>query len=523
MVAAVSSTTTTPNSKVSSRSSSPAVLLPSESDNNGHPPPRRPESRDVTSRYLSATASSNPSIDTMTSSSSSSSSSSTTTLSLNSVCTPRRRLPSMNHVSPASPVNNKRDQSVERHRSGNSHTGEMLNKTSARSLSVSFQGESFAVPVSKVAKPANNGLRNGTPERRKITVATPARACENSKPIDKQRWPGRSRQGSFMKSSGSGIAGAVEALRKSMTAGKTVNKLVNDSDNSDHAISDTDSDVRRGGRRAIAVPARFWQETINLLRRVQPESVSASPSKSNKLISGYKFLDDGPKLSPKGSPSSPVRGAIPLPSSGKRGIPLSPERNAVGCNSNLGNTPSILSFSVDSRRGKVGEKKLVDAHVLRLMHNKHLQWRFANAKIDAAMLVQQATAEKSLYNAWVTISKIWHSVISKRVEMQQLKQNLKLHSILKKQVRNDEMSYLDNWDLTDRDHSISLAGAIGALESSSLCLPVLSGAKADIQNLKDAICSAFDVMQAITVSICSLVTKVMELFELRFFLLVMIT
>ncbi|KAJ0789709.1 putative QWRF family protein [Helianthus annuus] len=486
MVADLSSTPTTPKPKVLPPVPAPAKpkrvpLVVSDNNNNGGSLQRRTKPKNVTSRYLSYS---------------------------NSVSTPTKRFPSL------SPATNRRDQSVEM-----STTAKMLTKTSARSLSVSFQGESFALPVSKVGKPATNGLKTGTPERKKApaTVTT-----------------GRSRRESFMtmsvdftgekpELSKSETAGKVRVLQKSITAEtklghnkpETVRECDNpkqtrsitaemklehnkpetvpDFDNSDHTDSDPESSISsgstvghvRGGPRAIVVPARFWQETINLLRRVQPQPqrkpvpVSSPPPllKNNKMSYGYKVLHDGAKVAPRGS--------------------------SLLKNDSLGNTVSILSFCADAKRGKVGEKKLLDAHVLRMLHNKHMQWRFANAKVDAAMVVQRAAAQKTLYNAWVTISKLWHSVISKRLQLQQLKHNLKLHYLLKKQ-----MLHLDNWDITERDYSISLAGAIMALESSSLCLPVISGAKADVQNLKDAICSAVDVMQDMAVSICSLVAKV---------------
>ncbi|KAI3512801.1 hypothetical protein L1887_20120 [Cichorium endivia] len=110
-----------------------------------------------------------------------------------------------------------------------------------------------------------NPLFPGTPEKRKA-AATPARTSADSHPIDKRRWPGRSRQGSSMtmsldftdqktKLSGSGTTSVVRALQNLMTAETkvkhnkleipeidgTVNKLVYDSDNSDHASSDTES------------------------------------------------------------------------------------------------------------------------------------------------------------------------------------------------------------------------------------------------------------------------------------------
>ncbi|KAI7753701.1 hypothetical protein M8C21_025505 [Ambrosia artemisiifolia] len=315
-----------------------------------------------------------------------------------------------------------------------SSSAKILTKTSARSLSVSFQGESFALPVSKVEKPANNGLNNFTREKKK--------APETVRPV----------------------------LRKSITDETKLDHIkpetIRDYDESDRTDSDPESvssssslgHVR--GPRAIVVPARFWQETINLLRRVQPVGVSATPQllKTKRMSFGRKVGQEGAKVVPRGE------GSV----------------FCVPKDDGLGNTVSVLSFCGDVKRGKVGEKKVVDVHVLRVLHNKHLQWRFANARADAAMLVQRAAAK-----------------------LQQLKHNLKLHSLLKKQIL-----HLDDWDLTDKDYSISLAGAIEALESSSLCLPVLSGAKADMQDLKDAVCTAADTMQAMAVSICSLVTKV---------------
>ncbi|XP_076928872.1 QWRF motif-containing protein 2-like [Bidens hawaiensis] len=413
MVADLSSTTTPPKPKPKPKPSSPSSKpkpAPLLSDNNGRNSRQKP--KHVTSRYLSYTNSYSNAVDVT-----------------------------------SSPVSNRRSVQV-------SATAKMLTKTSARSLSVSFQGESFALPVSKVEKPA----------------------------LERKKPPPRSRQATMSvdftdeKTKLSGCDSDSESISSGSTLG-------NNNNNNNNIRGGT------GPPRAIVVPARFWQETINLLRRVQPVPVDVLPTpallknnnnNNNKPVG--KVMHDGtPKLQPQGS---------------------SADSYSKSNYNSLGNAASILSFSADSKRGKVGEKKLVDAHVLRVLHNKHMQWQFANAKAEAAMVVQRATAQKTLYNARVSISKLWHSVISKRLQMQQLKHNLKLHSLLKKQ-----MLYLDNWDLTDRDYSISLAGAIAALESSSLCLPVLSGAKADILDLKDAICSAVDIMQAMAISLCSLVTK----------------
>ncbi|MBA0573079.1 hypothetical protein Golob_000373, partial [Gossypium lobatum] len=53
--------------------------------------------------------------------------------------------------------------------------------------------------------------------------------------------------------------------------------------------------------------------------------------------------------------------------------------------------------------------------------------------------------------------------------------------------------------------------ATEALKASTLRLPIIGKATADIQNLKDAISSAVEMMQAMASSICSLLSKVEEM------------
>ncbi|KAI3761129.1 hypothetical protein L1987_51537 [Smallanthus sonchifolius] len=535
MVANVSSSATTPNPKLSSRGPSPskpkrAPLVPSEADNNGPSLPRRPKSRDVSSRYLSSTASVTT---TMTSTSSSSSFSSTTSSSSsNSMCTPRRRFPSplvssTNLMTPSSTMNSKRAQSTERRRPVTPRIGEMSDtaKMPARSLSASFQGQSLSKESKSPPTASNNGSRHGTPERRAVT---PVKKLGNAKPIDQQRWPGRSRQESFMtrsvdftnenmKLSGSGTVTAVRALQKSMIretklkpnkpeTNRNADKLFSDSDHSDRAISDAES-VSSGSTLgiirgvipgALMVPARFRQETVNRLRRIKLEPVSPPLSGNNKLASVNRYLKDGPALSPRGLSPSPVR-RDSRPASPSKSVLLS---SASSPSRGMPSPTRAWSRIGSDRRRKVGDNAIVDAHVLRLVHNKYLQWRFANARADAAMLVQRATAQKSLYNSWVSTSKIRQSVISKQIEVQQLRQNLKLYTVLKNQIQ-----YLKVWDQVERDHIVSLSETIVSLESSTLRLPLVDGAKANLQSLKDAIHSAADVTQAMASVIRSIVIK----------------
>lgn len=455
--------------------------------------------------------------------------------------------------------------------------------TSTRSLSVSFQGEAFSLPISKtkVTTPSPNlsTLRKGTPERKR--PPTPLRGkldngggdhVENTKPTDHHRWPARIRQPNVtllskslsldcgvektnINSSGNVIRALNQSMnldsrRASLDGGRSSLDLGNSIDllntlqqnpdsnsvkdsymvSSDHTASDTDSvssgstsgvqensglNRLRHGPRGIMVSAKFWQETNSRMRRLQDPSSPLSTSPGSKLITppkpsnSKKFLSDSPLWSPRtmGSPNR-MRPSSPskfMASSPSRGM-ISPRRNSVsGISTNFSETPSVLSFAVDVRRGKVGENRIFDAHLLRLLYNRQLQWRFVNARTEDIVLKQKHGVEENLWNAWITISDLRDSVTKKRHRLQLLRQKLKLASILKAQI-----VFLEDWAYLDKDHSRSLLGAIEALKASTLRLPVGAGASADLQSMKDAISSALDVMQAMASSTHPLCLQVEE-------------
>ncbi|XWS14786.1 hypothetical protein CRYUN_Cryun35bG0038100 [Craigia yunnanensis] len=566
MVAAVSATVNTKQHGGGQLHQNPSrpPLLPSDPDN--AIAPRRQKFREVTSRYLSSSSSSSNS--STSSSSSSAASAKRCPSPLVSRTSHSTAITTPTHANPSAI---KRSQSVEgrqavtprpnnsmdlRTSNSNDNNGKLsaIQKflfTSTKSLPVSFQGESFSYQFSK-AKPAPSPstTRKGTPERRKPTAATPTpgRGTDQTENSKTEFWPARLRQPNSMSRSmdsmderkrlnGSVNGNVVRALQNSMidNTDLTAVTAVGSEAQCDPVASDTESvssgstsgalesscngngDVKRGPR-GIMVPARFWQETNNRLRRTDPSSpVSKKNTTQSKLVAPDKFGIDSPLSSPKGVVNSrgrlsPIRGPVRPASPSKLGAsstssPLrgvSPSRVRNGLGGNLVNTPSILSFAGDViKMGKIGENKVSDAHLLRLHHNGQLQWRFINARADAALSSQRSNAEKSLYDACITTSKLRESISAKRMELQLLRQNLKLSSILKGQ-----MILLDEWAVFDHDYCSSLSGATEALMASTLRLPVVSGARADVPKLKDAICLAVDVMQALASSICPLLSKV---------------
>ncbi|XP_073125616.1 QWRF motif-containing protein 2-like isoform X2 [Henckelia pumila] len=404
--------------------------------------------------------------------------------------------------------------------------------TSTRRLSVSFQGEGFSLPVSKTKvtpQPNLSSVRKGTQERRRTDIPLGGKGgnggdqIDISKFVDQHRWAagnpllsrslncGIGEETCELIGSGDGI----QALRQSVTDERRPSldesSLPSDliTSDSDSVSSDSTSGVQESGGASqghngssgIVDLAQFWQEMNNRLRRLQDPGSPLSNSTGSRIIAP-------PKLKKYASGSiraaSPSKLMSPVGSSPSWGHSPSRIRNAVStiCN-NFVETPSVLSFAVDIRRGKVGENQILDAHLLRLLYNRHLQWRSVNARTEAVLLVQKRNSEKNLWNAWITISDLRDTVTKKRHRLQLLKRKLKLAFILK-----GHMSSLEDWASMDKDHSFSLVGAIEALKASTLRLPATGGATADIQSLKDAIGSAVEVIHAVTSSIRSLQPKV---------------
>ncbi|KAI3996667.1 hypothetical protein MKX01_009499 [Papaver californicum] len=525
-------------------------LVPSEK-NNAFSRKTRP-TREVSSRYKS-TITSSPSLPTHTVPRRSSSPSVTRTVSSTPLFAKRsvsaeRRRPST-PPSPPRPSTPNRDslndvQTPSRKVVGSGRT-EGLWPSTMRSLCVSFQSDTFSLPVIKKEKPvthdhtlkpsANLGHRQSetplsqrktTPERKR----TPLRGrnasdqSENSRPLDNshsrimdQRWP--SRTGG--KVSGSALNRSIDFTDKpSRTSSSPLPA---------RGLSPSRKSPARGGLQKAQSDAasqllfddlekegvcRPGSSNGASLRSSSPFNIGSSIvsiplsscERSSTLRSSRSQSLPIPGLSRPASPStapllssSPARGMI-SPSRGRPNTPF-PSVSSVACRSST--STSVLSFIADVKKGKKGSNHIEDAHQLRLLYNRFMQWKFINARADAALSIQQIAAERTLYNVWIMTSGLWDSVTMKRINLREMTEELKLNSVL-----NNQMVYLDDWALLEREHSSSLAGAIEALEACTLRLPVTGGARVDSNTLKDAVCSALDVMQAMGSSVCSLQSRV---------------
>ncbi|XP_059285490.1 AUGMIN subunit 8 [Lycium ferocissimum] len=515
---------------------------------------RRPRTREVSSRYRSPTPStssgprrcSSPNVTRI-------GTTTTSALSLpkRAISAERKRPTTPSSPTSRSPSTPVHDTSVEellsRKLAGN-RLPESLWPSTMRSLSVSFQSDTFSLPVGKREKPAPHALcdrtlrpssnvvqkqgetppgsRKVTPERRRSPLKgkNSVDQGENSRPVDslnarlvdQHRWPSR--------------------VSMKVVPSGSMNRSIDLSDKKSKIAPNTRSvtpSLRRLSLDGYSKPLqKSSSDLLSLVssddgvkvrgRSVDDNSLSMQKSTSStsldRTVSGNPVARSHTVSAPGSRFPSPNKASF-LPSSASRGV--SPSRvKSVPTTPSRGPSPSrirpsspsrqqpktatsVLSFIADIKKGKKAANHIEDVHQLRLLYNRHLQWRYANARSDAALHAQKVKAEKTLYNVWRNTSNLWASVIKKRVALQQLKLKLKLFAVL-----NEQHTYLDEWASIEGDHTSSLSHVIQDLQACTLRLPITGRAKGDIEVVKEAVSSAVDVMQAMGSSMRFILSRV---------------
>ncbi|KAL5724136.1 hypothetical protein ACHQM5_007436 [Ranunculus cassubicifolius] len=145
---------------------------------------------------------------------------------------------------------------------------------------------------------------------------------------------------------------------------------------------------------------------------------------------------------------------------------------------------------LEGKKGVKVSNNQEQVHLLRMLYNHHLQWRYANARAEAATNAQSIAATKSVHAIATKISELHDSVDKKRVEIRQLKKERNLSTVLEAQ-----MPYLDEWSSLEGEYSTSLAGAIKALQDASIRLPIIGNVKANPTDVGKALSSAANMME----------------------------
>ncbi|OEL20786.1 hypothetical protein BAE44_0018191 [Dichanthelium oligosanthes] len=141
-------------------------------------------------------------------------------------------------------------------------------------------------------------------------------------------------------------------------------------------------------------------------------------------------------------------------------------------------TVTLLSSPpVSSSRSSTGGGAEV-WHEMRMAHCRLLQWRFANAKAEAARKRKQASAELDLMGTWASVSELRGKVARKRVQLEKEKQKIRLNTVLSSQMKD-----LESWEQVETKHVAALASTVDCTRAAVCRLPLTNGAKVSVPSL----------------------------------------
>ncbi|XP_042446630.1 QWRF motif-containing protein 2-like [Zingiber officinale] len=277
--------------------------------------------------------------------------------------------------------------------------------TTSRSLSVSFQGESLSYQTSKARLVSPSPIRKPTPERR--TSIAPSFKSESFRPSENHhRW-------------------AAARTQQCIALTRSLNCSVPDND----SVLVLDEGARRASFDGGDFSLPFYTDILSSGGNSEPFELNA---RSPRIAATTCGRDVPARFLLEEGVSWQLYHQEAL--LGVQRVSIGPARSFSDTVPFSCNAASMFGMGADIKRGTYVERQLEDAHRLRLLNNRHLQWWWVNAQVKDTFLMQKLTAEKRLYGAWITIAKMHKSLAVNKLQLQTKKQYLKFSSILKGQV-----------------------------------------------------------------------------------------
>ncbi|KAG7561500.1 QWRF family [Arabidopsis thaliana x Arabidopsis arenosa] len=160
----------------------------------------------------------------------------------------------------------------------------------------------------------------------------------------------------------------------------------------------------------------------------------------------------------------------------------------------------------DIKKQRKVSEQLEDVHSLKLLHNRYLQWRFANANSQVKTQTQKSQTETVIHSFGSKISELHDSVQRKRIEFQRL---LKTKALLA--ITESQTPCLEQWCAIEEEYSTSVWQTIQALSNASLRLPLDGDIMVDSKQLGDALVAASKIIDGITLNVGNYMPKAKEM------------
>ncbi|WJX74002.1 hypothetical protein P8452_57718 [Trifolium repens] len=179
---------------------------------------------------------------------------------------------------------------------------------------------------------------------------------------------------------------------------------------------------------------------------------------------------------------------------------LSPGRSEFSSPVKAKGVEKLLNFGFDLFKSKkslglnspVGFGNNEDVHKLRLFDNRLIQWRYVNAKSQVVNANISHQARSNLIYVWDGLTKFRNSVMKKKIQLAKEKLEMKIAFILYYQLK-----LLEAWGSLERQHVSTINATKECLHSAVCRVPLLEGAKVDVQFTSIAIRLASDLTASI--------------------------
>ncbi|XP_058779995.1 QWRF motif-containing protein 3 [Vicia villosa] len=234
--------------------------------------------------------------------------------------------------------------------------------------------------------------------------------------------------------------------------------------------------------------------------------VSVSPARKSLVEVPSRFISDAAmRRSRRGASDSNIgnlsgdlvrptikrTNSITAYKSSKSQWALSPGRSEISSSTKAKGVEKLINFGFDLFKSKkpnglnvssFGFGNNEDVHKLRLLDNRLIQWRYANAKAGVVNGNISHQAENNLISVWDGLTKFRNSVMKKKIQFAREKLEMKIVFILYYQLK-----LLETWGSMERQHVSIITSTKECLHSVVCRVPILEGAKVNIQSTSIAI------------------------------------
>ncbi|WCJ30647.1 hypothetical protein M5689_012193 [Euphorbia peplus] len=466
--------------------------------------PKKPKSREVSSRFLSSTPTSSP---TPSQNSSPVRHERKQHRSLEDPGFIRGLWPSITSSSPSHPSSNANNVDTLADHLGNERLRDFIDKK--KDEKPSKNSNLFSLTRQRSCSEYNRFDNEKEKEKEK----------ENHRPIlgGSLRYTGKIRTSSSSSSSisSSGLLNSSVFVPGRLSVDENALYQRRKSEHLDAESETSDSFSENSRRSGVEVSSKYLQDIQTKCRRSasdsnieHPVSLDSSPKmkksrirsaiKRANSLAGYGSASSQWALSPgrSGSPPMSVESKDRVMSFSSLKPPSSPSKAKgmeklfnLGRDLLKGKKPSSSSSS----RLLVAVSGGGDAtHQLRLLHNRVMQWRYANARAEVVNENIAKDVEKNLLSASDNLVNLRRSVLHKRLQLQKEKLEMKLDLVLHSQIKK-----LEAWGDMERQHLSAILKTKECLHSVVCRVPLIEGAKVEPQLTWMAFRHALDLTASI--------------------------